>query len=178
MMLYRQLIRPMMDYACPVWRHAADSHLQRRQHVQSNCLRIIAGAPWHVSNLQLHEDLEVPYIANTSGILHRVSTLTFLVLTTFQFGNLVDIFSTQGVSNTHQHLCKLSSTVKNLSSNLRSLQKTFLFNFIILFHYKVGNARVSITLLTQRQRFTQIPSFKIYRNLFYISTMRFERGNE
>ena len=37
--------------------------LERLQHVQSKCLRIIAGAPWYVSNLQLHEDLEVPYIA-------------------------------------------------------------------------------------------------------------------
>ena len=61
-MQYRQLIRPMMDYACPVCRHAADSHLKRLQHVQSKCLRIIAGAPWYASNLQLHEDLEVPYI--------------------------------------------------------------------------------------------------------------------
>ena len=63
MTLYRQLIRPMMDYACPVWRHAADSHLKRLQQVQSKCLRIIAGAPWYVSNLQLHVDPEVPYIA-------------------------------------------------------------------------------------------------------------------
>jgi hypothetical protein len=63
LMLYRQLIPPMMDNACPVWGHAADSHLKRPQHVQSKCLRIIASAPWYVSNLQLHEDLEVPYIA-------------------------------------------------------------------------------------------------------------------
>ena len=62
-MLYCQLIHPMMDYACPVWRHAAASHLKRLQHVQSKYLHIIAGAPWYVSNLQLHEDLEVPYIA-------------------------------------------------------------------------------------------------------------------
>ena len=33
-----QLIRPMMDYACPVCRHAADSHLKRLQHVQSKML--------------------------------------------------------------------------------------------------------------------------------------------
>jgi hypothetical protein len=61
-MLYHQLIRPMMDYACPVWRHAADSHLRRLQNVQSKCLHIIADASWYVSNLQLHEDLEVLYI--------------------------------------------------------------------------------------------------------------------
>ena len=63
LMLCRQLIRPIMDYACPVWGHAADSHLKRLQHVRSKCLRTIAGACSYVSNLQLHEDLEVPYIA-------------------------------------------------------------------------------------------------------------------
>ena len=62
-MLYRQLICPIMDYVCPVWRHVAVSHLKRLQHVQSKCLRIFAGAPWKVSNLQLQEDFEVPYIA-------------------------------------------------------------------------------------------------------------------
>ena len=29
---------------------------------EEKTLRIIAGAPWYVSNLQLHEDLEVPYL--------------------------------------------------------------------------------------------------------------------
>ena len=29
--LYKQLIRPMMDYDCPVWRHAANSHIRRLQ---------------------------------------------------------------------------------------------------------------------------------------------------
>ena len=31
--------------------------------MQSKCLRIFAGAPWYVSNLKLHEDMEVPYIS-------------------------------------------------------------------------------------------------------------------
>ena len=33
--LYKQLIRPMMDYTCPVWRHAANSHIRRLQVLQS-----------------------------------------------------------------------------------------------------------------------------------------------
>jgi hypothetical protein len=70
-MLYRQLIRPMMDYACSVWRHALDSHLMRLQHDQSKCLHIIAGASWYISNLQLHEDLEVPYIGEHIGNLEH-----------------------------------------------------------------------------------------------------------
>ena len=53
----------MMDYACPVWWHVAPSHLKSPQVIQSKCLRSAMGAPWYVSNLQLHSDLGVPYLA-------------------------------------------------------------------------------------------------------------------
>ena len=42
--------------------HKTRRHQESRRNVESKCLRI-AGAPWYVSNLQLHEDKEVPYIA-------------------------------------------------------------------------------------------------------------------
>jgi hypothetical protein len=58
-LLYKQLIRPMMDYACPIWRSAARSHVRKLQVIQSKCLRMVAGAPWYVGNLQIHEDLDV-----------------------------------------------------------------------------------------------------------------------
>jgi hypothetical protein len=61
LMLYRQLIRPMRYCACRVGRHATDSHLRRLQVVQSKCLHSIPGVLLYVRNLQLHEDLEVPY---------------------------------------------------------------------------------------------------------------------
>jgi len=63
-LLFKQLIRPMMDYACPAWRSAARSHVRRLQVLQSNCLRLTTGAPCYVSNRQLHEDLFVPFFAN------------------------------------------------------------------------------------------------------------------
>jgi len=34
-MLHKQLIRPMMDYACPAWRYAARTHVRRLQVLQS-----------------------------------------------------------------------------------------------------------------------------------------------
>ena len=37
-LLYKQLIRPMMDYACPVWRHVAPTHLKSLQVIQSKFL--------------------------------------------------------------------------------------------------------------------------------------------
>jgi hypothetical protein len=56
-LLLRQLIRPMMDYACPVWRSAARCHIRKLQVLQSKCFRIATGAPWYMSNRQIHEDL-------------------------------------------------------------------------------------------------------------------------
>jgi hypothetical protein len=58
---YKQLIRPMMDCACPIWRCAAQSYVKQLQVLQCKCLRTATGAPWYVSDRQIHEDLEVPF---------------------------------------------------------------------------------------------------------------------
>jgi hypothetical protein len=63
-LLYKQLIRPMMDYMCPAWRSAACTHVRRLQVLQSKCLRLATGAPWYVSNRQIHEDLSVMLFAD------------------------------------------------------------------------------------------------------------------
>jgi hypothetical protein len=69
-MLYKQLIRPLMEYACPAWRSAARTRVRRLQALQSKCLRLVAGVPWYLSNRQIHEDLGVPFFAD------HVRTLT------------------------------------------------------------------------------------------------------
>ena len=68
-LLYKQLIRPMMDYACPAWRSAARSHVRRLQVLQFKCLRLATGAPWYVSSRQIHEDLGVPLFADHIRVL-------------------------------------------------------------------------------------------------------------
>jgi hypothetical protein len=68
-LLYKQLIRPMMDYACPAWRSAARTHVRRLQVLQSKCLRLAASAPWYVSNRQIHDDLGVPLFADHTRAL-------------------------------------------------------------------------------------------------------------
>jgi hypothetical protein len=60
-LLYRQLTRPTMDYACPVWRSAARSNIRKLQALQSTCLRIATGASWNSSNRQNDENLVVPF---------------------------------------------------------------------------------------------------------------------
>jgi len=63
-LLYKQLIRPMMGYACPALRSAARTHVRGLQVLQSKCLRLATGAPWYVRNRQIHEDLGVPLFAD------------------------------------------------------------------------------------------------------------------
>jgi hypothetical protein len=63
-LLHKQLIRPMMDYACPAWRSAARTHIRRLEVLQSKCFRVATGAPWYVSNRQIHDDLCVPLLAD------------------------------------------------------------------------------------------------------------------
>ena len=52
-----------MDNAYPIWRSASCSHVRKLQILQSKCLRIPTGAPWYISNVQIHEDLGVHFFA-------------------------------------------------------------------------------------------------------------------
>jgi len=54
----------MMDYARPVWRSAARSHIKKLLVLQSKCLRIATSAPWYIGNRQIHDDLGVPYFSD------------------------------------------------------------------------------------------------------------------
>ena len=40
-LLYKQFIRPMMDYACPVWRSVARTHVRRLQMLQSRVFALL-----------------------------------------------------------------------------------------------------------------------------------------
>jgi hypothetical protein len=61
-LLYKQLNRPVMDYACPIWRCAAPRYVKQLQVLQSKCLRIATGAPWYISSRLNHEDLGLPFV--------------------------------------------------------------------------------------------------------------------
>jgi hypothetical protein len=63
-LLYKQLNRPMMDYACPSWRSPARSRMRKIHLLQSKCFRLATGTPWYVSNRQIHKDLCVPLFAD------------------------------------------------------------------------------------------------------------------
>ena len=44
-LLYKQLIRPKMDYACPTWRSADRTHVRRLQVLQSKCFALLREPP-------------------------------------------------------------------------------------------------------------------------------------
>nr|CAD7263975.1 unnamed protein product [Timema shepardi] len=62
LILYKQLLKLILDYACPSWDHLADTYMRRMQSFQGRCLRIIVDAPWYVRNVTLHCDLDMPTI--------------------------------------------------------------------------------------------------------------------
>ena len=51
-LLYKQLIHPMMDYACPAWRSAARTHVRKLKVLQS----------------KIREDLGVPLFADIRAL--------------------------------------------------------------------------------------------------------------
>jgi hypothetical protein len=63
-LLYKQLIRLMMDYECPAWRSAARNHVRKLQVLQPKYLRLATVTPWYVSNRQIQVDLGVPLFAD------------------------------------------------------------------------------------------------------------------
>jgi len=56
-LIYKQLVRPMMDYAYPELRSAARTHVRMLQVLQTKCLRLATGAPWYISSRHIHESV-------------------------------------------------------------------------------------------------------------------------
>ena len=51
------LCLPRLEVRCPHTRQEAAG-------AKSKCLRLVTGAPWYLSNRQIHEDLGVPFLAD------------------------------------------------------------------------------------------------------------------
>jgi len=63
LLLYKCILKPVWTYGIQLWGCAKPSHTKILQHLQSKILRSLANAPWYVSNLQLHTDLGIPFVA-------------------------------------------------------------------------------------------------------------------
>jgi hypothetical protein len=63
-LFYKQLIRPMIDYAYPIWRYAARSHVLKLQALKYKYLGIATSSPRYAGEKQIHKDLGIPFLAD------------------------------------------------------------------------------------------------------------------
>lgn len=63
-MLYKCIIKPIWSYGIQLWGTASLSNIEILQRFQSKVLRILADAPWYVTNETLHKDLGITSTVN------------------------------------------------------------------------------------------------------------------
>lgn len=70
-LLYKVILKPIWTYGIQLWGCAKASHTKILQRFQSKTLRMLANAPWYISNETLHTDLKIPYITSEIQRLAR-----------------------------------------------------------------------------------------------------------
>jgi hypothetical protein len=58
----KNIIKPIWTYGIEIWGCASKSSQAVLQKAQPKILRMITNAPRYVTNLTLHEDLQIPYV--------------------------------------------------------------------------------------------------------------------
>lgn len=61
--IFKTVIRPIMTYAAPAWSMVSNNQLPRIQRMQNKVLRSVTRAPWFMRNSRIHQDLQIPSIA-------------------------------------------------------------------------------------------------------------------
>ncbi|GFS80339.1 probable RNA-directed DNA polymerase from transposon X-element [Trichonephila clavipes] len=69
--LYKQILRPVITYGSPVWGAAATNHMEKIQVIQNKIPRVMTNAPWYVRNDVIHNDLQMEPISNYITKLSR-----------------------------------------------------------------------------------------------------------
>jgi hypothetical protein len=62
LMLYKDLIRSVVTYACSCWEYAADTHLLKLQHLQNRVLCTIGNLDRCTPVRKLHVIFKIPYM--------------------------------------------------------------------------------------------------------------------
>ena len=63
------MIRSLLVYAAPVWKNAAKSYIAKLQRIQNKAARIITGHSRDTTIIQLHDDLDLPYLDTIINII-------------------------------------------------------------------------------------------------------------
>ena len=74
LLLYRQVIRPTLLYASPVWAYSGLANITRLQTFQNITLRRLTNSPWFVRNSIIHRDAQTPPIID---IIYDLATKFF-----------------------------------------------------------------------------------------------------
>jgi hypothetical protein len=72
LLLYKCLMKPIWVYCMKLWGYTKPSDTKIIQRFQSKVQRLIKKAPWYVSKLTLHNDLQIPFVIEE---IHGLSTL-------------------------------------------------------------------------------------------------------
>jgi hypothetical protein len=78
LLLYKTILKPIWTYGIQLWGTASLSNIEILERFQSKTLRLIADAPWYVSNLHIRRDLQLPSIKEeiSSSSLRYYNRLT------------------------------------------------------------------------------------------------------
>jgi hypothetical protein len=61
--IYKAIIKPVWTYGIKLWGCSKPSNTKILQTFQSKTLRKLANVPWYISNITLHNDKRIPYVA-------------------------------------------------------------------------------------------------------------------
>ncbi|GBN84495.1 hypothetical protein AVEN_86678-1 [Araneus ventricosus] len=70
-LLFKQILRPILTYSAPIWCITAKTHRRKIQMLQNKILRIMKNAPWFVRNDVIHKDLKIELIEDHVKTLSR-----------------------------------------------------------------------------------------------------------
>ena len=77
-LFYKTILKPVWTYGIQLWGTSSISNTEIIQRFQSKTLRMMANAPWFVTNNTLHNVLKIPYVLSeikkfTNQYLQRLS---------------------------------------------------------------------------------------------------------
>jgi hypothetical protein len=64
---YKVILKPIWTYSIQLWGTTSNLNIEILERFQSKVLRLIADAPWYVSNSVIRNDLQIPTIKEDIG---------------------------------------------------------------------------------------------------------------
>jgi hypothetical protein len=62
LLIYKVILKPIWIYGIQLWGTTSNSNIEILECFQSKVLRLIADAPWYVSNSVIRKDLQIPTV--------------------------------------------------------------------------------------------------------------------